>query len=117
MKKKYFYQVDLEVVLKGSDFVFGFINISHIPYIKFEELFFEKVTTERFLFDEGMGYSITEELYSKHKSFLDKEIPFTFDFNLFEYSVTMAGDDISKLKKNYYEELPEFFKVNTDKKY
>lgn len=109
MKKKYYYQVHLEVVLKGAEFIFGFINISHIPYKKFEELFMNQVRTERFLFDEGMSYFIEEDLYMRNKEFFDKKIPFTFDFNLFEYSVALTGDDFSKLKKNYYEELPDFF--------
>ena len=108
MEKKYYYQVHLEVVLKGADFVFGFINISHIPYSKFEELFLDQVGTERFLFDEGMSYFIEEDLYMRNKEFFDKKIPFTFDFSLFEYSVALTGDDFSKLKKNYYEELPDF---------
>jgi hypothetical protein len=110
MEKKYYYQVYLEVVLKGSDFVFGFINISHIPYKKFEQLFMDQVRDEKFLFDDSLGYFIEEDLYFKNREFFDKEIPFTFDFKLFEYSVTLSGDDLSKLKKNYYEELPDFFK-------
>jgi len=109
MDKKYYYKVHLEVVLKGADFIFGFINISHIPYSKLEELFFDQVVTEKFLFDEGMSYFIEEDLYMKNKVFFDKEIPFTFDFNLFDYSVSLTGDDLSKLKRNYYEELPDYF--------
>lgn len=106
MKKKYYYQVHLEVVLNGSNFVFGFINISHIPYEKFEEFFLDQVTNERFLFDDGMSYFIEKDLYNKHKEFLDNEIPFTFDFDLFEYSVALTGDDYSKLRPDYYDELP-----------
>lgn len=106
MEKKYYYQVHLEVVLKGSNFVFGFINISHIPYQKFEELFRDQVTNERFMFDYGMSYFIEKNLYNKNKEFLDNEIPFTFDFDLFEYSVALTGDDYSKLKPYYYDELP-----------
>lgn len=109
MDKKYYYKVHLEVVLKRADFIFGFINISHIPYSKLEELFFDQVVTEKFLFDEGMSYFIEEDLYMKNKVFFDKEIPFTFDFNLFDYSVSLTGDDLSKLKRNYYEELPDYF--------
>jgi hypothetical protein len=102
--------VHLEVVLKGANFVFGSINISHIPYSKLEELFLDQVGTERFLFDDGMSYFIEKELYKRNKEFFDKQIPFTFDFKLFEYSVALTGGDLSRLKKNYYEELPVFFK-------
>jgi hypothetical protein len=104
--EKFYYQVDLEIVLKGTDFVFGFINISHIPYTKFEELFRDQVTREKFLFDDSLSYFIEEDLYIKHKEFFDKEIPFTFDFSLFTYSVSLSGDTMDKYKKDYYEELP-----------
>lgn len=108
-KKKYYYQVDLEIVLKGATFVFGFINISHIPYSKLEELFKDQVKYERFLFDDTMGYFITEDLYIQHKDFFDKEIPFKFDFKLFEYSVGLSSIEIQNYRKNYYENLPPFF--------
>lgn len=64
MVKKYYYQVHLEVVLNGSDFVFGFINISHIPYEMFEELFLDQIKNERFLFDHAMSYFIEPDLYN-----------------------------------------------------
>ncbi|MEE1946450.1 hypothetical protein VRU48_15100 [Pedobacter sp. KR3-3] len=108
-KEKYYYQVHLEVVLKGADFVFGFINISHIPFEKFEEMFLDQVKQERFLFDEGMGYAIKKKTYLKHKKYLDKEVPFTFDFKLFSYSVHLTGDKLDKLPKWYYEKLPNYF--------
>ena len=111
MEKKYYYQVHLEVVLNGADFVFGFINISHISYQKFEELFLDQITNERFLFDDGMSYFIERSLYNKHKEFFDNEIPFTFNFDLFEYSVALTGDDYSKLEPTYYTELPPPLKV------
>ena len=114
MKKKYYYQVHLEVVLKGSNFVFGFINISNIPYQKFEELFLDQVTNERFMFDDGMSYFIEKNLYNKNKEFLDNEIPFTFDFDLFEYSVALTGDDYSKLKPYCYDELPPLLDRTND---
>ena len=69
----------------------------------------DQVGTERFLFDEGMSYFIEEELYNKHKKFFDEEIPFKFDFSLFEYSVALTGDEMSKIEKNYYVKLPVFF--------
>ena len=108
-KRKYYYQVDLEVVLKGASYVFGFINVSHIPYSKFEELFKDQVKHERFLFDDSMGYLIKEDLYNRHKDFFDKEIPFKFDFSLFEYSVGLSSVEIQKYRKDYYEDLPPFF--------
>lgn len=108
-KDNYYYQVDLEVVLKNTDYVFGFINISHIPYSKLDELFRSQVTYERFLFDDSLGYIIDQELYNEHKEFFDNEIPFTFDFSLFEYSVGLSGDLIEKYEKHYYEELPPLF--------
>lgn len=104
--KNYYYQVDLTVALKTSDSIFGYINISHIPYSKFEELFKDQVTNERFLFDNSISYFIDEILYNKHKSYLDDAIPFKFDFNLFEYSVGLGSIEIQKYKKDYYEELP-----------
>ena len=106
---KYYYKTHLEVVLKGTNFVFGLINISHIPYEKLEEMFMDQVTDERFLFDDSLSYSIDKKLYKKHKVYLDKEIPFTFDFKLFDYSVGFSGNKIEKLKKWYYEELPPYF--------
>ena len=109
MTDKYYYIIDLEVSLKGSKYVFGFINISHIPYSKFEELFKDQVTNEHFLFDDVHGYSIDKELYLKHKAFFDKEIPFDFDFNLFEYNVGLAGIKPEEYKPNYYTERPPNF--------
>ena len=107
--KKYYYQVYLEIVLKGAGFVFGFINISHIPYSKFEELFRDQVRHERFLFDDSMGYFIEAELYKKHKEYLDEEVPIMFDFSLFDYSVGLSSVEVQKYKKDYYEELPPLF--------
>jgi len=106
MEKKYYYKVYLEVVLKGADFVFGYINISNIPYSKLEELFKDQVIEERFLFDDSIGYFIEQELYLKHKEYLDKNVPFTFDFDLFVYSVGLTSVEANKYKKDYYEELP-----------
>ena len=37
--KSLHYQVHLEVNLKGDEFIFGFIDISHISYNKLKELF------------------------------------------------------------------------------
>jgi len=104
---KIHYLVDLEVALKNSEYVFGFINISHIPYSKLDELFRDQVNHESFLFDDSMSYFIEETLYNKHKEFFDKEIPFTFDFNLFEYSVSLSS--VKKDKKYYHEDLPPLF--------
>ncbi|MGF7027390.1 MULTISPECIES: hypothetical protein [Sphingobacterium] len=72
MAEKYYYQLYLEIVLRGADYVFGFMNVSHIPYEKFYELFQDQVTTETFLF-EDVSYFIDEELYQKNKGFLNKE--------------------------------------------
>lgn len=108
-RDNYYYKVTLEVALKDSDYVFGSINISHISYSKLDELFRSQVTYERFLFDDSLGYMIDQDLYNQHKDFFDKEIPFTFDFNLFEYSVGFSGDVIEKYQKDYYEELPPLF--------
>ncbi|WP_131537270.1 hypothetical protein [Pedobacter nototheniae] len=106
MEKNYYYKVYLEVVLKGADFVFGFINISNIPYSKLEELFRDQVIEERFLFDDSIGYFIEEKLYLEHKEYLDKNIPFTFDFDLFVYSVGLTSVEAHKYNKDYYEYLP-----------
>ncbi|WP_343745229.1 hypothetical protein [Chitinophaga sp.] len=116
MKEKLYYQVDLEVVLKGANFIFGFINISHIPYSKFEELFKDQVRNERFLFDEALSYIVDVDLYKRHKEFFDSEIPFKFDFNLFDYAVGLSSVEARKYKKNYYEELPPFFDRSSDSK-
>ena len=106
MEKNYYYKVYLEVALKGADFVFGFINISNIPYSKLLELFKSQFVDERFMFDSVNGYFIDEELYLEHKEYLDKNIPFTFDFGMFLYSVSFTSVDQQKYKKDYYEELP-----------
>lgn len=106
METKYYYKVYLEIVLKGEDSIFGYINISNIPYSKLEELFRDQVTDERFLFDDSIGYFIEEALYLEHKTYLDKNIPFTFDFDLFIYSVGLTSVEVDKYKKDYYEELP-----------
>ena len=108
MKKNY-YLVSLTVALTTSEYVFGDINISHIPYVKLEELFKDQVKNERYLFDDSMSYFITDKLYQKHKEYLDREIPFKFDFELFEYSVGLSSVEIRKYKKNYHEELPPSF--------
>jgi hypothetical protein len=105
--EKYYYQVYLE--LWRNDELFGMVNISHIPYIKFEELFKDQITKEKFLWEDIAGYWITEELYHKHKEYLDKEMPFKFDFTLFEYSIGLCGDKMEKYKKDYYDELPPMF--------
>ena len=104
MEKNYYYKVYLEVALKGADFVFGFINISNIPYSKLLELFKSQFVDERFMFDSVNGYFIEEELYLEHKEYLDKNIPFTF--GMFLYSVSFTSVDQQKYKKDYYEELP-----------
>jgi len=105
--KSLHYQVHLEVNLKGDEFIFGFINISHIPYNKFEELFRDQIGDERFLFDDIPNYQINENLYLLNKEFLDKEIPFTFDFKIFEYNVGFCST--KKDEKYYHKELPPFF--------
>lgn len=106
MEKNYYYKVYLEVVLKGADSVFGYINISNIPYSKLEELFKSQFVNERFMFDSVNGYFIEEALYLEHKEYLDKNIPFTFDFNLFDYSVGLTSVEAHKYNKDYYEDLP-----------
>jgi len=95
--------------LLNTNFVFGFINISDIPYKKLEELFKDQFTDEEFLFDETAGYSINQELYNKHKEFFDTKIPFTFDFNLFQYDVGFSGDTMDTYTKDYYDEMPPYF--------
>jgi hypothetical protein len=106
--EKYYYQVYLEVSKKGADEVFGFINVSHIRYEDFEEVFKEQIEKESFLF-EDVAYEITKEVYDKNKEFLDKEIPFKFDFNLFDYWVSLSGDKLTKYQMDYYDHLPRRF--------
>jgi hypothetical protein len=106
-EKKIHYLVEMEVALKNSPYVFGFINISHIPYSKLNELFSDQIDKERFLFDDSRGYMIEESLYNNYKDFFDKEIHFTFDFNLFEYSVRLSS--ATKDKTYYHEVLPPLF--------
>ncbi len=55
-KDKLYYKVFLEVALVNSRHVFGFINISHIPYEKFQEIFSEQITDERYLFEDSKSY-------------------------------------------------------------
>jgi len=58
------------------------------------------------MFDSVNGYFIEQELYHKHKEYLDKNIPFTFDFDLFVYSVSFTSVEEHEYKKDCYEELP-----------
>lgn len=109
MEKKFYYQVDLEVSLIGGEHMFGLINISHIPYKKFEELFKSQIKNERFLFDDSIGYVIDRDVYERHNEYLDKEVPFTFDFDIFNYTVGISSVKVEDYKKDYYEELPPFF--------
>ena len=104
----YYYQVYLEVSKKGAAEVFGFINISHIPYEEFQKFFREQIGNEAFLFKD-VAYEINKEVYNKHKEFLDEEIPFKFDFDLFDHWVSLTGDKVSKYKKDYYDHLPKRF--------
>ena|SRR5579863_3026443 len=113
--KDHYYKVDLEIARHSDEYVFGFVNISHIPYKKLYTLFKDQITDERFLFDnEPSAYFITPELYKKHKKFLDREVPIKFDFDLFQYSVGLVSVEIARYKKDYYEELPPFFKKRTN---
>ena len=57
-----------------------------------------------------IGYAINKTLYKKYKKFFDQNVPFKFDFNLFEYSVSFTGDKMTDYKKDYYEDLPPKFK-------
>lgn len=108
-EQRHYYKVDLEIARHKDKYVFGFINVSHIPYEKLYELFKDQITHERFLFDDSMGYMIDKDVYNKHKEFFDKEIPIKFDFKLFQYSVGFGSVEIEKYQKDYYEELPPFF--------
>jgi len=105
---KYYYKVFLELWRENE--LFGMINISHIPYNKFEELFKDQIINERFLFDDVHGYFITNELYTQHKEFFDKEILVKFNFTLFEYVVGLSGGRLEEYQKDYYDELPVPFK-------
>lgn len=107
--QKLYYQVYLDIVLKAKNVVLGFINISHIPYSKLDELFRDQVKHERFLFDDAIVYAIDKKMYQQHKVFLDKEVPFMFDFKLFDYTVSLTGIEVEKYKQDYYEALPPFF--------
>ena len=51
---------------------------------------------------------IDEPLYQKHKEYLDKEIDFTFDFSLFEYSVGVGTFTKSDAKKFFHKSPPPF---------
>ncbi|TGE28729.1 hypothetical protein [Hymenobacter metallicola] len=109
MKKNLnYFQVRLEVALPTSEYVFGFINISHILYSKLTEIFHEQLVEfkQRFLFDDIGGYVIDESLYQKHKPYFDQEIPFNFDFTLFQYSVSICSVKRSDRKKSYHKHQP-----------
>lgn len=109
-KITHYYLVELEVSLKTEESVFGYINISHIPYSKLYEIFKDSITPgQRFLFDKAISFMIDEELYQQHKEYLDKEISFRFDFDLFEYGVGLSSIKASEYKKDYHEELPPYF--------
>ena len=109
-EKKYYYKVYLQVSLRSEETVTGSINISHIPYSKLEEIFKDEIMEDqRFLFDHAIVYMIDEQLYNKHKDFLDKEISFKFKFDLFEYAVMLTEVKVENYKKDYHEDLPPFF--------
>lgn len=112
IENKTYYQVLLELSLIGDKYVFGFINISHVPYKKFEEILKDKITDERYLFDNNTAYLIDEKVYKKHKKFLDSEIPIRFDFKLFQYSISLASLESEEYIKDYYEEMPSYFDEN-----
>jgi hypothetical protein len=102
------YQVDLEVALRASNFIFGFINVSHIPYDKLTDIFQTQMVElqHAFLFQDSAGYIIDEELYRANKEYFDKEIPFGFDFSLFEYSISLSGCYKENYRQNYHKDLP-----------
>ncbi len=77
------YQVWLEVSLKNSNTVLGFINISQIAMMKFEEIFKPKIKEGRRVFQDATGYVLELEIYEQHKEYLDKALPFVIDFKLF----------------------------------
>jgi hypothetical protein len=103
-----YYQVDLEVALRTSDVIIGFINISHIPYAKLAEILQAQMLSlqHNFLFQDSAGYRIDEALYRANKAYFDQEIPFKFDFSLFEYSIGFSGCYKKEYRQNYYQELP-----------
>lgn len=103
--KIYIYQVLLEIALKTSDYSFGYINISHISYEKLYQIFHEQIIDERFMFEKN-NYLIDEELFVKHKEFFEREIPFSFDFKLFEYSICLVSVRRSDYRNDYHEDLP-----------
>jgi hypothetical protein len=105
-KQRYFYQVDLELWSKKKERIFTFVNISHIPYIKLREIFENQITDENYLFDDVSGYRINRKLFKKHKKFLKENILCDFDFDLFEYWVSLSGDKIEKLKRTSYTSWP-----------
>jgi hypothetical protein len=107
---KHYYQVRLEISLKTEDTILGFVNISHISYKKFEEIFADDITEEqRFLFDNVGSYIITEELYLKHEEYLSRQISFDFRFDIFHYAVGLVSIEADGYKKDYYEGLPPRF--------
>lgn len=106
MASKYYYQVHLEIALKKPNKVIGFINISHIPYEKFEEIFKDQIAKHRKVFQDATGYCISEEIYNEHKEYLDREVSFEFDFKRFDFAVGITQEDAADYKKDYYEKLP-----------
>lgn len=89
--EKMYYKVYLDFGLTTSKYVFGFINISHVPFEKFASVFQSQIPDGESLFSNGEGYIIDEELHIQNKSFFDTEIPFTFDFALFKYSIMLTA--------------------------
>lgn len=104
--QKFFYQVDLELWSKENERVCTFVNISHIPYSKLQEIFQSQITNERYLFDDVSGYKIDKALFDKHKQYLTDNILCDFDFKLFEYWVSLSGDKIEKIKRSHYTSWP-----------
>jgi len=105
-QQKFFYQVDLELWSKKTESIFTFVNISHIPYSRLQEIFQSQVINERYLFDEVSGYKIDKALFDEHKNYLNENILCDFDFDLFDYWVSLSGDKVEKIKKTHYNSWP-----------
>ena len=83
------YVVFLDISLKKSKYIDSSVNISQIPYSELEKLFRNQIRHEKSLFDNSTSYEITKDLFNSNKSFFSEEIPITFNFDLYEYFVSL----------------------------
>jgi predicted transcriptional regulator len=105
MEKQY-YLFYMEIALKDSpdSNIYAFENVSHVHTKKLIEIFGIDVVKDPDLLE---GYFLTEELYNKHKEFIDENIG-AINLDVFEYCLRYyVAADFKEIRKLYKENLME----------